>query len=413
MAPHPSGPARTPAPAAPAALLLGAIFLVALNLRAALTSLTPLVHTIQRDLGLSATVAGLLTSLPVLCMGLFAPVAQRLGRRVGRERTVAAALVLLLAATLLRLAGSFVPALVLSSVLAGTGIALVGTLLPGIVKRAYPGRVGLPTATYLLAMLVGAAAASALAVPVARATGSWQVSLAVWSGFAVVGLLAWVPVVRRTPRDQPDDPGPGPGRVRLPWRSPTARLLAGFMGLQSLGFYGQLAWIAPSYEARGLSDADAGLLLGVWVAVQVGSSVGGPALADRVADRRVLVGASVACSLLGLVGITWLPGAAPVLWVAMMGLGQGGGFAIGLVKLADYAPTPDASARLTAMVFLVSYSLASLGPLLLGAVRDLTGGFTAAFGLLVGVAAAQLLLVPLLRPGRSSESGPRPAPAVP
>ena len=385
-------------------VLVVAIFLAALNLRAALASVPPLVHTIQDDLGLTSAAAGLLTTVPVLCMGLFAPVSQRLAHRIGREATVAVALVLLAVGLLMRLAGDVLPVLLLSTLLPGIGIALCGTVLPGIVKEFFPGRSGAMTGLYLLAMMVGATAASALSVPLADALGSWQRSLAVWSGLAVVGLVGWLPVARRVnDRDDPPDVAP---RTALPWRSGTARLMATFMALQSLGFYTQLAWIPPSYEARGWSARDAGLLLAVWSIVQLVSGVGGPALADRVRDRRPLVGAAVLLTVVGTLGIAAAPTAAPWLWVALMGLGQGAGFSLGLVKLVDYAPTPAASARLSAMVFLVSYSLASTGPFLFGAVRDATGSFTVPFGALVAVAVVQLALTPRLRPERTTEPAP-------
>jgi CP family cyanate transporter-like MFS transporter len=386
------------------ALLVAAIFLAALNLRAALASVPPLVHTIQEDLGLSSAVAGLLTTVPVLCMGLFAPVSQRLAHRIGREATVAVALVLLAVGLAVRLAGEVLPVLLVSTVLAGIGIALCGTVLPGIVKEFFPGRSGTMTGLYLLAMMLGATAASALSVPIAERLGSWEQSLAVWSGLAVVGLLGWLPVVRWVnDREEPADDTP---RVALPWRSGTARLMATFMALQSLGFYTQLAWIPPSYEARGWSARDAGLLLAVWSIVQLVSGVGGPALADRVRDRRPLVAAAVLLTVIGTLGIAAAPTAAPWLWVALMGLGQGAGFSLGLVKLVDYAPTPAASARLSAMVFLFSYSLASTGPFLFGAVRDATGSFTAPFSALVAVAVVQLALTPRLRPDRTTEPAP-------
>ena len=147
----------------PLRLLAVAIFLVALNLRAALASLPPLVRTIQSDLDLSAAAAGLLTTLPVLCMGLFAPLAQRLARTgsAARRRSPgrssrcwpgccsgsrASVLIALLASTLL----------------VGIGIALSGTVLPGIVKEHFRRRSGAMTGVYLLAMMVGATAAAAL-----------------------------------------------------------------------------------------------------------------------------------------------------------------------------------------------------------------------------------------------------------
>jgi CP family cyanate transporter-like MFS transporter len=398
---------RSGTAAIPGRLLLLAIVLVAVNLRAALAELPPLVHTIQTDLGLSGAGAGLLTTLPVLCMGVFAPLSQRLARVIGREATVGVALVLLLVGLLMRLAGSVFPLLLASTVLVGIGIALCGTVLPGIVKEFFAHRPGLVTGVYLLAMMVGATAASALAVPLSHALGSWERSLAAWSTLVVLGLLAWLPVVRTANnRDEPDEPSP---ETALPWRSPTAWLLAGYLAMQSFGFYSQLAWIPPSYEDRGWTARDAGLLLAVWTIVQLFSGLGVPVLADRLTDHRPLVAASVSCGLLGIVGVLVAPDTATVLWIALMGLGQGGGFALGLVKLVDYAPSPAASARLSALVFLVSYSTASLGPLVFGAVHDLTDGFTMPYALLAVVLLAQLVLVPRLRPGRLTEGADRPA----
>lgn len=393
---------RVPTPV-PARLLLLAIVLVAVNLRAALASLPPLVHTIQADLGLSGAAAGLLTTLPVLCMGVFAPVSQRLARAIGREATVGVALLSLLLGLLMRLAGSVLPLLLLSTLLAGIGIALCGTVLPGIVKEFFAHRPGIVTGVYLLSMMVGATAASALAVPLSHALGSWERSLAAWSALAVVGLLAWLPIVRAVnDHDEPPEAYPETATA-LPWRSPTAWLLATYLAMQSFGFYSQLAWIPTSYEDRGWDARDAGLLLAVWSIVQLASGLGVPVLTDRWTDRRPLVAASACCGLLGLLGVLVAPDTAPVVWVALMGLGQGGGFAVALVKLVDYAPSPAAAARLSALVFLVAYSTASLGPLVFGAVHDATDGFTVPYALLAVIVVGQLALVPRLRPGRLTE----------
>jgi MFS transporter, CP family, cyanate transporter len=382
-------------------LLVVTIFLVALNLRAALAALPPLVSTIQEDLGLSSATAGLLTTLPVLCMGLFAPVSQVLARRVGREATVGWALVLLLLGQGARLAGDVLPVLLLSTLAVGIGIALAGTVLPGIVKEFFAERSGAMTGVYLLAMMVGAATASALAVPVAEALGSWEESLAVWGLLAVAGLAAWLPVVRRVNHRGAVDPAER--RAPLPYRSPTTWLLAGYLALQSVSFYSQIAWIPAAYQAHGWTPRDAGLLLSLWSIAQLVTGVTAPVLADRVRDRRPLIAVAVGFNLAGLAGIAFAPEAAPVLWVLLLAWGQGGGFSLGLVKLVDYAPTPAASARLSALVFLVSYSTASLGPYLFGAVHDATGSYTAPFVGLLAVAAVQMTLVPRLRPGRLTE----------
>ena len=96
----------------------------------------------------------------------------------------------------------------------------------------------------------------------------------------------------------------------------------------------------------------------------------------------------------------WLaPTAAPWGWVVVLGLGQGAAFSVGLVLLVDFAASPAASGRLTAMCFFVSYSLASVGPFVMGAVRDVTGGFPAVWASLAAIMAVQLTLAMLLRPG--------------
>ena len=384
-------PTARPRAALPSPLLLAVtIFLVALNLRAALAALPPLVSTIQDDLGLSGATAGLLTTLPVLCMGLFAPVSQVVARRVGREATVGWALVLLLVGQAARLAGDVLPVLLFSTLAVGIGIALAGTVLPGIVKEFFAGRSGAMTGVYLLAMMIGAATSSALAVPVADALDSWQESLAVW-----------LPVVRRV--NDHGSPDLADRRAPLPYRSRTTWLVAGYLALQSVTFYSQIAWIPPSYESHGWSARDAGLLLSLWSIGQLATGVTAPALADRVRDHRPLMAVAVSCNITGLAGIAMAPEAAPVLWVLLLAFGQGGGFALGLVKLVDYAPTPAASARLSALVFLVSYSTASLGPLLFGAVHDATDSFGLPYAGLLVIATAQLALVPRLRPGRLTE----------
>ena len=177
--------------------------------------------------------------------------------------------------------------------------------------------------------------------------------------------------------------------------------------MQSLSFYSQIAWISPSYESHGWSARDAGLLLSLWSIAQLVSGLGGPALADRVRDRRPLVAAAVASNIAGLVGLVLAPTAAPVLWIVLLALGPGRRLRPRPGEAGRLRPSPAASARLSALVFLVSYSTASLGPFVFGAVHDATDGFTAPYAVLLGVAVVQLSLVPRLRPGRLTEGAGR------
>ncbi len=382
-------------------VLAVALVAAAANLRLALAGVPPLAQLIVTDLHLSNAEAGALTTLPVLCMGVFAPAAHWLSTRYGAAPTVFAALACLTLGSLTRLGGAHLLALYGGTLLAGVGIAVAGTLLPRLVKSFFPPeRVGLFTGIYMLSMMGGAAGSSAAAVPLAGLLGSWQASLASWSLLGLVGLLAWAPLARSVWRKRAEVTS-GPGGSRLPLRHPTAWFVAGYLATQSWSFYSCLAWIAPSFVQLGWDRTDAGYLLAAFSATQVVSGLLAPVLTDRVHDLRTLLLPAAGLGTLGLLGLLLAPTAAPWVWVGVLGLGQGAAFALALVLLVRYAATPAASGRLSAMGFLVGYVVASFGPVTMGAVRDASHGFHGVWLVLVLVMGLQTAFVLLLRPGRA------------
>ncbi|WP_404382380.1 MFS transporter [Knoellia locipacati] len=383
-------------------LVILGVVAVSLSLRTLMTSLPPLLPRLREDLGLSSVWLGVLTTLPVLCMGLLAPPAARLGLRLGVVRCISLAMVAIAVGNLVRAFGHEVLALYAGTLCAGAGIALAGTLLPGMVKGSFPaGRAGLATGLQMFAMMGGAAVAAAVSVPLAVALGDWDSSLGFWGLVAVVGVVLWLPVDRAVHRGGDHDQHPPDTSHRLPWRSATAWLVAGFMAVQSWQFYSTLAWLSPTYVDHGWEALDAGLLLSVFTGAQFVSGLVGPAITDRVGDWRVpLVGAAL-CGLAGQTGVWAAPDAAPWVWAVLLGVAQGASFAIGLVLLVRYAVSPAAAARFTAMTFLVSYTVASMGPTTMGAVRDLTGGFSTIWLVLACLMLVQLVAAMSLRPGRA------------
>ena len=395
--PHESRTAEGP----PLWLVVLGVVAVSLSMRTLMTSLPPLLPRIREDLGLSSVWLGVLTTLPVLCMGLLAPPAARLGLRLGVARCISLAMVAIAVGNLARGFGHEVLALYLGTLCAGAGIALAGTLLPGMVKASFPaGRAGLATGVQMFAMMGGAAVAAAVSVPLAVALGDWDTSLGFWGLVAVAGVVLWLPVDRAVHRGGDHDQHPPDSSSRLPWRSRTAWLLAGFLAVQSWQFYSTLAWLSPTYVGHGWEAQDAGILLSVFTGAQFVSGLVGPAITDRVGDWRVpLVGAGL-CGLAGQAGVWAAPDAAPWVWALLLGVAQGASFAIGLVLLVRYAVSPAAAARFTAMAFLVSYTVASLGPTTMGAVRDLTGSYSTIWLVLASLMFVQLAAAMSLRPDR-------------
>jgi CP family cyanate transporter-like MFS transporter len=417
--------------------LVLALVLVALNLRPAIASVPPVLPDIQRDLGLSGTGAGVLTALPVLCLGLFAPAAAWLAGRFGVDRVVAWALVVLGAGTLARALGG-AAVLFAATFLAGIGLAVGGALLPGIVKAHFPAdRAATVTGLYTTGLAGGALLAAALTVPLRNLFGgSWAPALAVWALPAAAALLVWRQVAAPTAPGRPPgspeplgEPGAGVGGSRgpadeaappggggprnlgpaaepvpaagggLPWRSGLAWRVTLYTGLQSLLFYAALTWLSPLYRAQGWSAERAGLLLAVFSLSQLAATLGLPALADRTGDRRPWIALAVGACTAGLLVVAVAPMAAPWLAAAVIGFGVGGQFAMALTLLVDTAADPAASRRLSGMAFLVGYLLAAAGPAAVGVLYDATGGFTAAFLALTAIGVVTLALGVSVRRG--------------
>ena len=378
--------------------LLVVVVAVAVNLRPAIAAVPPVLAAIRSDLGLSATGAGLLTALPVVCMGMFAPVGAALGRRVGREAAVSCALALVGCGTLVRgLAAAALP-LYGGTLVAGIGIAMGGALLPGVVKAWFPSRPGAVTGLYTAGLVAGAMLAAAATAPLSDALGGWPAAIGAWGLLALAALAAWVPATRR----QQAAGGPAPGRLRLPWGSGVAWRITLYMGSQSLLYYATLTWLSPLYLAAGWSASRAGLLLGLFSFTQIFSALAVPALVDRSGDHRPWIALCVGTVTAMLAALGLVPTAAPWVWASLLGLGVGGMFALALTLLVRQAATPAAAARLSGMALLVGYLLASTGPVLAGALYDVAGSYRVPFLALAGIGAATLAVGVSVRPGDRS-----------
>ncbi|MER7574034.1 MFS transporter [Streptomyces sp. NPDC126514] len=202
-------------------LIVLGIVLAALNLRPAITSLGALLEEVRDGLGMSGSMAGLLTSVPPLCFALFGVTAPRLARRFGAGAVVCAGMVAITAGLLIRPYAGSTPAFLAASALALMGIAVSNVLMPVIVKRWFPDRVGSMTGLYSMALALGTSAAAAVTVPMTDALGgNWQTGLAVWAALAAAAVLPWLPFVRH--RRVPGAEERAAGRGDVPTRGGAA-----------------------------------------------------------------------------------------------------------------------------------------------------------------------------------------------
>lgn len=378
-------PAGASSPSASRQLLLGlSLVLIAFNLRPVFGSLSVLLPEVMQATGLTASGASLLTTLPLLCLGLFAAPAPALARRFGPERTLLGALLLICVGTLLRGTGSL-PMLFFSSALAGAGIAVGNVLLPGLVKRDFASRAAMMTGFYTLSICAGAASAAAFTVPLEHLfDGAWTWALAAWALPAALVLLLWAPQAlssRRRAAHADIRPG-GLRRNALAWQ------VTCFMGLQSSLAYIVMGWLSPMLRERGLDSATAGYVLAVSILVQLATCLVTPSIALRCRDQRGLALGLTAIILVSMLAFLFAPLEGAWFWAVLLGCGQGGGFALALSLIVMRSPDATVTAQLSAMAQGWGYVLAAAGPLVAGLLRGWTGGFEASAGLMVVLAAA-------------------------
>jgi len=344
-------------------------------------------------------VAGALTAIPVLCMGIFAPLAPGVARRLGARRAIAVCATLVIAFGLLRLAVPG-PALVLLLTFGiGLGMGLAGPIFPLIVRHEMPTRPALGTGAYAIGLVVGGTLGAVAVVPLAGDSGDWRLALGIVTLAGIVSLAIWLGLA---PPDELRDETLAPPRI--PWRSPVAWLLGALFGLQSLLYYGVVTWLAAVYVDRGWSEPDSASLVALFGAVTLIATTVMPLGADRIGSRRSQLVASALLILVGLVGLAAVPGPA-VVWAVILGAGMGAIFPIVLTLPVDVGGSPGDVAATAAMMLLVGYILSAVGPLAFGIARDVTGGFALGLLLLIGLGIVLVVLCAGLTPERLHRIG--------
>lgn len=363
-----------------------AIVALSINLRPAVVSVSAVLDEIREGLSLGGFEAGLLTAIPVLCFASVGAAAPRLAARFGLHRVTLAGLVLLTGSLWARAhAGSAALFLVLTF-LAVAGIAMSNVLLPSLVRLHFPDRVGLLTAIYSTALAVGLSAGSGLTVPLSEVDGviDWRHGIVLWTLVAAVAVVPWIGLVGKDRGVRTAAPGPGilaVARTRLGW------WMAVFFGLQSLQAYAIFGWFATVYRGVGFDAEAAGNYLAVITAVGIPLSFVIPWLTARFADPRPLLTLIMACYPVGYLGLIFIPTAAPVVWAVLIGIGTCT-FPYILTLFALRARTPTGTAALSGFAQSVGYLISAAGPLGMGLLHDLTGGWTVPLWVLL------LLVVP-------------------
>ena len=386
--------------------VVAGLVLVGLAFRTQALIIGPLVGQVQADLGMSHGVAGLLSTIPVLCMGFLAPLGPVLGASVGPKLGVAICVALV---AVFGVARAFVPdatTVLLATIGIGVGMAVVGPILSMIVRARLPHHPASGTGAYVVGFVIGGTITAALAVPLADGFGGWRGSFAIVSAAGFASLVAWLVLM---PRDE-GHVRARPALPKLPWRRPSAWLLGAIFGSQSILFYGCITWLGSVYVERGWSAAQAGGLIALMTGIGLVSTLAIPAFADRIGTRRSQLTLAALFSVAGTLVIALTPGEPPgsllaLLATASLGLGIGAYFPLALTLPVDVASDAADAASISAFMLLVGYTLAATSPVVLGLVRDATGNFGSVVWILVGISVLMIPLALSLHPARLRSAG--------
>jgi CP family cyanate transporter-like MFS transporter len=350
-------------------LLIIGILMIATTLRVTFTGAAPLLDAIRADYGLTTTQTGMLTTLPLLAFALISPLTAGVARRIGMERSLFAALLLICAGIALRSLPSSL-LLFIGTAVIGCGIALGNVLLPGMLKRDFAQHVAKLTGAYSLTMGAAAALGSAAMVPIAQSGAGWHGALLTLMIFPLLALLLWLPRLRHGAPAALS--ASGALHSRGIWRSALAWQVTLYLGINSLIYYIVIGWLPSILISQGFSEAQAGSLHGVLQLATAAPGLLVPLVLHRLRDQRAIAALVALLCAVGALGLWLQPGHAAI-WTVVYGFGSGATMILGLTFIGLRASSAHQAAALSGMAQSVGYLLAACGPPLMGKVHDASG----------------------------------------
>jgi MFS transporter, CP family, cyanate transporter len=378
-------------------LALTGMLLVALNVRTAVSSLSPIIPFIRDDFELSNLAVSFLGMLPPLGFALSGLIAPIITRRIGLEAALLTLLATIALGSVIRAVSGDWSLLSVGTMLALIGMGMGNVLLPVVVRKYFPDRIGTMTGLYLVIVSVGAFSPPLIAVPVAEAAG-WRVSLGQWAVVALIASIPWLFALRQNKVEEPvvTQALTIPISVRHVkiWKSPTAMAMVVIWAVSSLNGYAIFAWLPQILmDESGSTPAEAGVLLALYAAMGIPAALSMPVLAVRYPNQAPLIYLSGILFFVGYGGLIFLPGWWSWAWVLLAGLGPIL-FPLNLALFNIRTKSQETLLRISGFAQGFGYLAAATGPLVIGVLHELTGNWTSSLWFLF------LTAIPAMLAGR-------------
>jgi len=362
-----------PSPKSLTSLLL-AIFLISLNLRPAITSIGPLLDTIRNDLNLSNSEVSLLTAIPVICMGIFAPLAVHWLNKFGQKRGITFLVIIIGVLTLVRawLTG-YIPLLITAFVI-GVAIAIIGPIVSSLIKEKFPTRTAFAISIYSLGMGAGATLSAGLTGVLYVWVGErWGIALASWASLALLAYLIWMMAMKPQSDEHVNKNAEQQPTFRSPWSNTRAWLILLFFGFQSSLFFSLTTWLASAAGELGFNVIQAGSVISIMTIAQIASNISLSFVLDKYPNRSFWIYCSLTIGIIGIVLL--LTESMTLIWPAsiLLGLTLGSLFPLALLLPLDETSDAREANAWTAMVQTGGFILGGLVPLAIGILYDWSG----------------------------------------
>lgn len=358
-------------------LILLAILLIGATLRSPISSIGPLVPFFREDLGISNATVGFLNTLPLLAFGLFSPFIPKISSKLGMEVSLMIAMAVLFAGIMLR-ATDGVAMLILGTALIGLSIAVGNVLSPGLINATFPFHLGIMTGLYSVSMNLVSALSSGVSVSVALSPQfDWRFAMQMWGIFPAIAVLVFLlrlPVIQSEKKKVFAEVDSSP--TEKMWKSKLAWSVTFFMGLQSLIPYSLFAWLPVILTTKGFTEAEAGWLMTIYQIGLLPTTFIAPILAAKMTSQRGIAFSSGLLFFVGLLGVSLVSSNWVIPFLILIGIGAGTSFSIAVMFFSLRTNSVDQASQLSGMAQSIGYLLAAMGPLLLGGVSEITGGWT-------------------------------------
>ena len=376
-------------------ILLG-IILLGMILRTPITSVGAIIGPLKNLLEINNTVAGLITTIPLIAFAIFSPFVAKISNKIGLEKTLYLAAIVTSIGLLLRFYIN-TSVFFVTTFIIGVGLTVGNVLLPGLAKKYFPENLGVMTGFYAVVMNVSASVAAGISYPILSSNVGGEkfstgLAVNIWLIVSILNIVIYAIITKNSKSERIEDKKSG-GKGYLRSLKMWSVMLS--MGLQSALFYCSVSWFAEIMISKGFTPSEAGLLLSISQFAQFPSTFLVPVLAEKIKNKLIIPIFIAMGYVASLIGMIYIQGnfALMTIYIVLFALAGGGSFSYVMYLFSAKSKNEEEAADISGLAQAGGYWLAAIFPPLLGYVRDVLNWDVAIYILIM---TASLLFITLL-----------------